>query len=81
MQIKILGSGCSSCKRLYAETERAIAQTGQPATLTKVEAIEDIVGYGVMRTPALVIDERVVASGRIPGAAEIVTLIRAAAMV
>ena len=79
MEIKILGSGCSSCKRLYAEAEKAVAQAGQPATLTKVEAIEDIVGYGVMSTPALVIDERIVASGRIPGAAEIVTLINAAA--
>jgi small redox-active disulfide protein 2 len=79
MEIKILGSGCSSCKRLYAEAEKAVAQTGQPATLTKVEALEDIVGYGVMSTPALVIDERVVASGRVPGATEIVTLINTAA--
>jgi small redox-active disulfide protein 2 len=78
MEIKILGSGCSSCKTLYVEAERAIARAGQPATLTKVESVEDIVGYGVMRTPALVIDDRVVASGRIPDAAEIVALIRAA---
>jgi small redox-active disulfide protein 2 len=79
VEIKILGPGCSSCKRLYAETERPVAQAGQPATLAKVKAIQDIVGYGVMRTPALVIDGRVMASGRIPDAAEIVTLIRAAA--
>jgi len=79
MEIKILGSGCSSCKRLYAEAEKAVAQLDLPATLTKVESIEDIAGYGVMRTPALVIDERVVAAGRVPGAAEIVTLIHAAA--
>jgi hypothetical protein len=51
---------------------------GRPATLTKVEAMESIVGYRVMRTPALVIGDRVVASGRVPSAAEIVTLINAA---
>lgn len=79
MEIKVLGPGCANCKRLYAEAERAITQSGQPATLTKVEAIEEIVGYGVLRTPGLVIDGEVVASGRIPGAAEIVTMITTAA--
>ena len=78
MEIKILGPGCASCKRLYAETEKAVALAGQAVTLTKVEAIETIVGYGVLRTPALVIGGRVVASGRVPSAAEIVTLINAA---
>ena len=75
MEIKVLGPGCANCKRLYAEAERALAQVGQPATLTKVEAMEDIMAYGVLRTPGLVIDEKVVASGRIPGAAEIATMI------
>jgi small redox-active disulfide protein 2 len=75
MEIKVLGPGCANCKRLYAEAEKAVAQSGQEATITKVEAIEDIVAYGILRTPGLVIDERVVASGRIPGAAEIVTMI------
>ena len=75
MEIKVLGSGCANCKRLYAEAEKAIAQSGQAATLSKVESIEEIMGYGVMRTPALVIDGRVVSSGRIPGAAEIATFI------
>lgn len=79
MEIKVLGPGCTNCKRLYAEVEKAIVQSGQPATLTKVEAIQEIVGHGVMTTPALVIDGRVVASGRIPGAAEIVTMIASAA--
>ena len=79
MEIKVLGPGCANCKRLYAEAEKAIAQSGQPATLSKVEAIEEIVNYGVMRTPALVIDGRVVSSGKIPSAAEIATLITTAA--
>ena len=79
MEIKVLGPGCANCKRLYAEAEKAIAQAGQPATLTKVETIEEIVAYGILKTPGLVIDGKVVASGRIPGAAEIVTMITTAA--
>jgi small redox-active disulfide protein 2 len=79
MEIKVLGPGCTNCKRLYAEAEKAIAASGQTATLTKVETIEEIVGFGILRTPALVIDGRVVASGRIPTAAEILTMITTAA--
>ena len=75
MEIRILGPGCSNCKRLYAEAEKAVALSGQPATITKVEAMEDIMAYGILRTPGLVIDEKVVASGRIPNATEIVTMI------
>jgi small redox-active disulfide protein 2 len=79
MEIKILGPGCSNCRRLYAEAEKALAQVGQQATITKVEAMEEIMAYGILRTPGLVIDGKVVASGRIPGAAEIATMITAAA--
>lgn len=79
MEIKVLGPGCANCKRLYAEAERAIAKAGQAATLTKVEGLEEIAGYGILRTPGLVIDGRVVVSGRIPGADEIAALIAAAA--
>jgi small redox-active disulfide protein 2 len=79
MEIKVLGPGCANCKRLYAEAEKAIARSGQSATLTKVEAIEQIAGYGILRTPGLVIDGQVVASGRIPGEAEILTMITTAA--
>ncbi|MGE5125363.1 MAG: thioredoxin family protein [Betaproteobacteria bacterium] len=78
MEIKILGPGCANCKRLYQETEKAVAQVGQPATITKVEAMEDIMAYGILRTPGLVIDEKVVASGRIPGASEIASMITTA---
>jgi len=80
MEIKVLGPGCANCKRLYAEAEKAVAQSGQPATITKVEAMEDIVAHGILRTPGLVIDGKVVASGRIPSAAEIVTMIMTAAV-
>ncbi len=79
MEIKVLGPGCANCKRLYAEAEKAIGESGQAATLAKVEAMDEIVGYGILSTPGLVIDGRVVASGRVPGAAEIVTMIASAA--
>ena len=79
MEIKVLGPGCANCKRLYQEAERAVAQAGVAATLTKVESMEEIAGYGILRTPGLVIDGKVVASGRIPGTAEIVTMITSAA--
>lgn len=79
MEIKVLGPGCANCKRLFQEAERAVAQAGVAATLTKVEAIEEIASYGILRTPGLVIDGKVVASGRIPLTPEIVTMITTAA--
>jgi small redox-active disulfide protein 2 len=72
MIIKVLGSGCAKCKLLQAEAERAVADAGADATIEKVESIDEIVRYGVMVTPALVIDDRVVSSGRVPRSAEIV---------
>ncbi len=79
MEIKVLGPGCANCKRLYQEAERAVAQSGVPATISKIESMEEIASYGILRTPGLVIDGRVVASGRIPLTPEIVTLITTAA--
>lgn len=79
MIIKVLGTGCTKCKKLFAEAEMAIAASGQQAMLEKVEKIDEIVKYGVMTTPALVIDEEVKTAGRIPTAAEITGWITAAA--
>ena len=78
MEIKVLGPGCTNCKRLYQEAERAVVQSGLDATVTKVESMEEIASFGILRTPGLVIDGRVVASGRIPLAPEIVTMIMTA---
>jgi len=78
MEIKVLGPGCTNCKRLFAEAEKAVAEVGQPATITKVEAMDDILAYGILRTPGLVIDGKVVASGRVPTAAEIAKMITSA---
>ena len=79
MKIKILGTGCAKCKLLYAEAQKAITSSGMAVELEKVEKIDDIMKYGVMMTPALVVDEQVKASGRIPPTSEIVSWIMTAA--
>ena len=79
MKIKVLGTGCAKCNKLYAEAEKAIAHSGVNAELEKVEKIEEIIKYGVMAPPALVLDEEVKSSGRIPESGEIVTWIMTAA--
>ena len=79
MKIAILGTGCTKCKKLYEEAEKAVAASGVAVELEKVEAIDDIVKYGVMMTPALVIDDEVKASGRIAPASEIASWITSAA--
>lgn len=79
MKVKILGTGCPKCKKLYAEAEKAVVDTGVSAELEKTEKIDEIMTYGVMMTPALVIDETVKSSGKIPTAAQIATWLREAA--
>jgi small redox-active disulfide protein 2 len=79
MKIKILGTGCPNCRKLYAETEKAIASSGVTADLEKVERIDEILKYGIIAMPGLVIDERIKASGRIPQSSEIVSWIQSAA--
>jgi small redox-active disulfide protein 2 len=73
MDVKVLGTGCAKCKMLFAEAEKAVTASGLPASLGKVEKIDEIMKFGVMMTPALVIDGEVKCAGRIPKAAEIVT--------
>ncbi len=76
LNIKILGSGCANCKRLEAETRTALDAEGIMYHLTKVTEYADIMAYGVLSTPALVINEKVVSSGRIPARSKIVELAR-----
>ena len=66
MEIKVLGTGCPKCKALAKAVEEVVNETGIDATINKVEDINDIMQYGVMVTPALVIDGKVVASGKVP---------------
>ena len=66
MEIKVLGTGCAKCKSLEKVTKEAVAKTGINATVTKVEDIVEIMQFGVMTTPALVIDGKVVLNGKVP---------------
>ena len=78
MIVKILGPGCTNCQNLERATREAIAELGLDATVEKVTDYPTIAGYGVMSTPGLVVDEKVVVSGRVPRAAEIKTLLTGA---
>lgn len=71
MIIKILGTGCSKCKKLEANTKEAVKELGIEASIEKVENVQDIMTYGVMSTPALVVDDQVKVVGRIPSVEDI----------
>lgn len=79
MEIKILGMGCPKCKRVETLAKEAAEDVGVEATFTKVERMDEIMSYDVMSTPALVIDEEVKVSGRIPRKEEITEWVRTAA--
>ncbi|MCU0937763.1 MAG: thioredoxin family protein [Burkholderiaceae bacterium] len=69
--VKILGPGCANCRKLEAMAREAAASAGVQAEFVKVTDMKTIMGYDILSTPGLVIDEKVVASGRIPTQAEI----------
>ena len=71
MLIKILGPGCAKCNRLEQLTREAVAELGINADFEHVTQIEHIMAYPIMTTPALVVDERVKCSGRIPSKGEL----------
>jgi len=75
MEIKVLGTGCSNCKTLEKSVINAIAELDILANVEKVEDITKIMAYGIMRTPGLVIDGKVVLSGRIPSLKELKEII------
>ncbi|MBI4833993.1 MAG: TM0996/MTH895 family glutaredoxin-like protein [Planctomycetes bacterium] len=75
MKIEILGTGCPKCKKLYELTSEAIKESGVQAELVKVEKINEIMNYGVMMTPALVIDGKVKVAGKVPNKDDIKSLI------
>jgi small redox-active disulfide protein 2 len=69
--IEVLGPGCDNCRRLEANAREAVDLAGVEAAVVKVTDYGRIVAYGVMSTPGLVIDGRVVSYGRVPSAADI----------
>ena len=75
MEIKVLGTGCAGCRTLYETVTRAIAELGIPAAIVKEEDIAEILSYGVMTLPGLVVDGRVVSAGRNLSLAEVKELL------
>lgn len=71
MEVKVLGPGCSNCRKLYEVVEKALRQSGLAANLTKVEDYQEIMRYGVLSTPALVVNGDVVSAGRVPDLAQV----------
>jgi small redox-active disulfide protein 2 len=71
LNIKILGGGCANCKRLEALTREVVAELGLEAEFIHVTESEEIYEYPILSTPALVVDEQVLSSGRIPAKSEI----------
>ena len=71
LTIKVLGSGCANCKRLAQLAERAANHLAIEAQVIKVTDYNEIMKYDILSTPGLVINEKLVSSGRIPGEAEI----------
>ncbi len=77
MEIKVLGPGCYRCRELEKVTKKAIEELGIDAQLIKVDQMDEILSYGISRTPGLVVDGKVVLSGRIPGVDEVKKLLKA----
>jgi len=78
VEIKVLGAGCPNCKKTKAVIAEAIKDLNADATITEVQDIPSIMAYGVMSTPAIVIDEKVVSTGKVPARSQVVEMIRKA---
>lgn len=75
MEIKVLGTGCDGCRTLYETVTQAIAELGISAAIVKEEDIAEILSYGIMTLPGLVVDGRVVSAGRKLSLAEVKELL------
>jgi small redox-active disulfide protein 2 len=76
MEIKVLGSGCANCKKLYEAAKQAAAETGAGIDVIYVTDMKEIIKTGIMRTPGLMIDGKMKSMGRVPGAKEIKQMIQ-----
>jgi small redox-active disulfide protein 2 len=76
MKIQVLGTGCSKCKQLTANAERAVVELGLGVIVEKVEDLREIMKFKVMSTPALVVDGQVRCSGKVPSAEELKAYLR-----
>ncbi len=76
MKIKVLGTGCPSCKSLEKNVNEALDELSIKAEVEKITEVKDIMAYGVMSTPALVVDEKVVLYGHVPNVSQLVDIIK-----
>lgn len=77
MEIKVLGTGCPKCKLLENNVLKALASLGIDAKVEKITEVKDIIAYGVMSTPALVVDNKVLFAGRVPSEKQLESLLKA----
>lgn len=75
LTIKVLGSGCANCKRVEQIARKVVTNLGVEAEVIKVTDYADIMAYNVLATPGLVVNEKLVSSGRIPSEAEVTTFL------
>ncbi len=75
LHIKILGGGCANCERLEKHTKAAVAQLGAEAIFTKSGDFDEYAKYGLLATPGLVVNDKLVSAGRVPAVSQVVTLI------
>ena len=78
LTIKVLGSGCANCKRVEQIAHKVVDKMSLEAEIIKVADYKDIMAYNILSTPGLIINEKVVSTGRIPSEAEITTFITSA---
>lgn len=76
MEIKVLGPGCVKCRGLEHRTRKAVAELGLDAQVCKVEDLIEMMNFGIVQTPALVINNEVVMSGKLPTYSELKTLLQ-----
>jgi small redox-active disulfide protein 2 len=79
VKIEVLGSGCANCQRLEVLARKAVAKLGIEAEVAHVTDIKEIMARGVMATPGLAVNGKIVLKGRVPAAAEVESLIKGAA--
>jgi small redox-active disulfide protein 2 len=78
VEIKVLGTGCPNCKKTKAVVAEAIQELHVDVKVIEVQDIPSIMAYGVMSTPAIVIDEKVVSAGKVPAKSQVMEMIRKA---